>query len=248
MHTCLIFTHGLLGLFFGYVISSLVESITHQKISDAPAKSLKSWSRHPLLFKALILANYSHHAIHHRKTFRGSYVEQFRSESERMQLDAELLKRGDHGRTIIKSRYAIKLQGRGIITFTIPFAPFTILMYILFDSGFAAGFTVASMLPPLLSNYIHPFLHMPYNDALAKAPRITRLLLKTRYFRRMIRHHYLHHRYMACNFNLLLGGDRLRQALRDLVSGERQAMHKRVFRVATSHDLEHMKSLGLPVD
>jgi len=248
MHTYITVAHGLLGLISGYLISSLVESITHQKISDAPAKSVKSWSRHPFLFRPFIQANYSHHTIHHRKTFRGSHVEQFRSESERMQLDAELLERGNHGRTIIKSRYAVKLQGTGIITFTLPLVPFIALMYALFDSSFAVGFTITSMLPPLLSNYIHPFLHMPYNDALAKAPLITRQLLKTRYFRHMIRHHYLHHRYMACNFNLLLGGDRLRQGFRDLLSEERQAMPKRVFRVATSHDLEHMKSLGLPVD
>lgn len=236
------------GLLVGYIASSLVESITHQKISDAPRKSVKSWSRYPRLLKPLIQANYSHHVIHHCKTFRGSYIKQFRSQLERDQLDAELSDHGRHGCIIIKSNYAIKLQGTGVISFTLPFIPLIALMFVCFDRSFALGFTIAATLPPLLSNFIHPFLHMRYDDALAQAPRIIKFMLKTRYFRQMIRHHYLHHRYMACNFNLLLGGDWLRQAVRNIAPGNGCFAAKQVFRRATNCDLEDMKSLGLPID
>ena len=88
IHLSMIVMHTLLGLFFGYIVATLIESIVHQKVSDAPAKSVKQWNRHPLIFKPFIQANYSHHTIHHIKTFRGNYVEQFRNEAEREKLDA----------------------------------------------------------------------------------------------------------------------------------------------------------------
>jgi hypothetical protein len=236
------------GFMVGYVASSLVESIAHQKISDAPRKYIKLWSRYPRLFKLLIQANYSHHVIHHRKTFRGNYIKQFRSEQERHELEVELLSRGHHGRIIINSNYAMKLQGTGAVAFVLPFIPFVALTFVFFNRSVASGFALAAMLPPLLSNYIHPFLHKSYDNALTQAPRIIKILLKTRYFRNMMRHHYLHHRYMACNFNLLLGGDWLRQAIRNLLSGNKDSSAKHVFRRATIRDLEDMQSLGLPID
>ena len=67
-------------------------------------------------------------------------------------------------------------------------------------------------LPPLLSRCFRPYLHMPHQRALRQAPAVTAWLLERRYFRAMARSHFMHHRYMANNFNLLLGGDVLRRA------------------------------------
>jgi hypothetical protein len=41
----------------------------------------------------------------------------------------------------------------------------------------------------------------------ASVPTLLGLLMDSRYIRAVRRHHYLHHKYLDCNFNLLLGGD-----------------------------------------
>lgn len=66
---------------------------------------------------------------------------------------------------------------------------------------------VPMALPPLLSKLVHRHIHSPYNVAITESSFAVRWLLKTRYGRAMIRHHWLHHRYPGTNFNLLLGGD-----------------------------------------
>jgi len=94
-----------------------------------------------------------------------------------------------------------------------------------------AGAAVALALPPLLSHCIHPYLHMTHAQALGAAPKATAWLLRRRYFRAMARSHYMHHRYVAVNFNLLLGGDVLRGC----------------HRMPDEKDLLAMRRLGLPV-
>jgi hypothetical protein len=72
-----------LGFALGYVMASLIESYVHQHVSDAPYKSVRRWERHPRLFKYFIRTRYSHHVIHHAKTFKQDFVTQFRSAAER---------------------------------------------------------------------------------------------------------------------------------------------------------------------
>lgn len=222
----------LLGFVIGYVIASLIESYMHEYVSDTPQRTVKKWLAYPRLFKYLIRTNYSHHVVHHVKTFKQDYVTQFTSDEERQRLDKELEQRGAHGKIIKYSNYAVKLHGSGSLVFVAPLLPAIPVLSYFFNGWVTVSACVALMLPPLLSNYAHPYLHMPHADAIRKAPPLISWLLRTRYFRAMARNHYMHHRYVAGNYNLLLGGDLLRGA----------------YRRSTPKDLEEMKQLGLRID
>ena len=235
------------GFLIGYMVSTLIESILHQKISDAPKKTVNFWMRYPRFFAIFINANYSHHVIHHRKTFRKNYVTEFEDDQERNALDKVLAARGTHGNIIRKSHYAIKLQGTGVLVFILPFIPVIALLFTISPPMFAGAFSVATTLSPLLNNFIHPYLHMPHEEAIRRAPKGIVLFLKTSYFRKMIRHHYVHHKYVACNFNLLLGGDWLRQSFRNFFSRREAAPKHRVNRLPSATDEEEMRKLGLPM-
>ncbi|WP_394821614.1 hypothetical protein [Pendulispora albinea] len=203
-----------LGAALGYLAATLVESYAHHYISDARPRAVRKWQNYPRLFKYLIRTHYSHHSVHHLRTYRQDHVTQFRSDEERRVLDLELMERGAHGQIVMKSNYAVKLHGTGAFVFIAPLVPVLPVIYLLFGPwGLFGGFLTMSW-PPLFSNYFHPYLHMPHDTAIAKAPRLISLLLRTRYGRAMARNHFMHHRYMNSNFNLMLGGDVLRGVAR----------------------------------
>jgi hypothetical protein len=203
----------------------------HQHVSDAPYKSVRAWERYPRLMNYFIRTRYSHHVIHHIKTFKQDFVTQFRSAAEREEVDTELRAREHHGEIILRSNYAVKLHGSGSLVFVAPLLP--AVPVVLWLGGFwvMLGCGLALLLPPLLSNYAHPYLHMPHARAIAEAPPVLSFLLRTWYFRAMARNHYMHHRYVASNFNLLLGGDLLRFK----------------YRRPSAEDLGEMARLGLPL-
>lgn len=224
--------HLAVGFAGGYVIASLIESLMHQYVSDAPNKTVKRWERFPHLCRYLIRTRYSHHVVHHRRTFKQDHVTQFRSASERQALNRELAERGQHGRIIRRSRYAVRLHGSGALVFVAPLLPAIPLTAFTLGPWGTLGSCVALALPPLFSHCIHPYLHMPHAKAVREAPGVTAWLLKRWYFREMARNHYMHHRYVASNFNLVLGGDLLR----------------RRYRAPSESDLQEMQRLGLRID
>lgn len=220
------------GFAFGYLIATWVESFAHQNVSDAKRKYVRIWERYPRLFRYFLRTYYSHHIVHHCKTFKQDYITQFRSQEEREKLDRELDLRGGHGRIIKQSNYAVKLHGSGALVFIAPLVPGIPLIWTTLGPQALAGAMLALMLPPLLSNFAHPYLHMPHSIAVETAPPWLAFLLRTRYFRAMARNHFLHHRYVAGNFNLLLGGDILRGVSRKPDGG----------------DIAEMQRIGLRID
>ncbi|MDH5545030.1 MAG: hypothetical protein OEZ43_05520 [Gammaproteobacteria bacterium] len=219
------------GFVIGYVVASYIESYMHQNVSDAQMKRVKKWKKHPKLFWYLIRTHYSHHVIHHVKTFKKDYVTQFRNEEEKLALDKELDTKGAHGEIIKKSRYAVKLHGSGSLVFVAPLLPAIPLFSYTLGAWSLLGAVVALSLPPIFSNYIHQYLHMPHEKAINTAPPFIAWLLKTEYFKAVARNHFMHHRYMVGNFNLVLGGDILRG----------------VNRKPTEQDIQRMIDIGLPV-
>lgn len=220
------------GFVGGYVVASLIESAMHQHVSDAPNKTVKRWERFPRLCRYLIRTRYSHHVVHHRRTFKQDHITQFRSESEQITLDLELSDRGRHGRIIQRSSYAVRLHGSGALVFIAPLLPAIPLTAFTLGAWGTLGCCFALSLPPLFSHFIHPFLHMPHARAVREAPSVTAWFLRRWYFRSMARNHYMHHRYVASNFNLVLGGDVLR----------------RTYRAPAASDLREMQRLGLRID
>ncbi|MDH5231877.1 MAG: hypothetical protein OEZ58_16565 [Gammaproteobacteria bacterium] len=219
------------GFIVGYLVASYIESYMHQNVSDANMKRVKKWKKHPTLFWYFIRTHYSHHVIHHVKTFKQNYVTQFRNEDEKLALDKVLDGRGRHGEIIKQSRYAVKLHGSGSLVFIAPLLPAIPLFSYTLGPWSLVGAVMALSLPPIFSNYIHQYLHMPHEHAIKQAPPLIAWLLKTEYFKAVARNHYMHHRYMVGNFNLVLGGDILRG----------------VNRKPSDRDIQHMLELGLPV-
>lgn len=226
------FIHVLLGLALGYLISSFVESFLHEYVSDAHPRFVRAWNRFPRLLTPLINTHFSHHTIHHLRTFRSNHVTQFRSEEEKQKLTAEMLERGKHGRTIINGAFATRLHGEGAFVFVAPLVVFFPVFYFTLElEGFLAG-CVTLLLPAFMSHFVHPYLHRPFEEGQRQAPGWLAWLLRTRYGRAIYRNHFLHHRYGGVsNFNLVLGADVLRRRSRAL----------------TERDLEVMAEIGMPL-
>lgn len=223
---------GIGGLAIGYLIASLLESWLHQRVGHAPAKFVKRWERHPTLWRSRIDTRYAHHVVHHRRSYRHDHVTQFRSDAERERLDLDLAARGACGERIRRSRYGLRLDGGGALAYVLPLLAGVPLLGLAWGRWTMAGACLALLLPPCFSHFVHPYLHLPHEQAVRQAPRAMAWLLQSRYFRAMARHHYLHHRYMAFNYNLLLGGDWLRGC----------------HRAPAERDLADMRQLGLRTD
>lgn len=220
------------GLVIGYIAASFIESIAHEYISDAPNRYRLFWKRYPRLFSQLIETYFSHHIIHHVRTYRSDHVTQFSSGEEQECVDALLAKHGRHGELIKKARYAVKLQGDGAFTFIAPLVAAWPIIYLAFGPWVALGALISLSGPPILSNWVHPYLHMPHDKAVKEAPPWVSWLLSTAYGRAMMRNHFLHHRYEDCCYNLLLGADHLRGKARR----------------PTPEDVAEMKRVGMPLD
>jgi hypothetical protein len=217
----------ILGSVLGYCSGSYIESFLHEYVSDALPKYVRIWKRFPKLCAPLLNAHYSHHRIHHVKTWRQDHVTQFRSEEEKSKLDAELATRGRHGHIIKKGRYATQLYADGIIVFAAPLLLVGFLISNITPLSFALPFALAILWPVPLSWIIHPYLHMPFEKGQQQAPVWIAWLLRTGYFKAMYRHHFMHHRYGGtCCFNLALGADGFRKRNRAISQKDRDIMIK----------------------
>jgi len=218
------------GIILGYLIVSVAESFLHNSVQHGRSQARKFWEKHALLMGPFSRAYFSHHIVHHCRTFRKNHVTQFRSQKEKDQLDAELT--GFHGALIQRERYGVSLADVGVLMFLLPVIGFVPLIYWLLGGWGLSGALIPFTLYPMSSMFLHPYLHMRYDDSLRTAPPFLRWFLRTRYCRFIYRHHYLHHRYVRCNYNLLFGGDFLLG----------------VYRRATPEDLEDIRAIGLPVE
>lgn len=173
---------------------------------------------------------FSHTNVHHG-SYAGSYVDQFapkdtgQSEVERdaqraarkAKLEAAIDERGPKEAAGIRgSGYGVTLTSA--VQDALMIAPVTALVTLLTGAlagqlGATAGapFVAASVLASLaflpLSNEVHPYLHMPREEALAKAGPLMRKFLESDYVSFIARTHYVHHHNARVNQNLLPGAD-----------------------------------------
>ena len=224
-----IFLQIVVGLMLGYVVVSLLESLVHRVIYHAGPRTRRLWAQHPRISGPFRHAYFSHGIVHHRWTFRRNFVTQFTSEHERERLDQSM--QGPQGLLIRREHYGMTLRGVGIVWFNLPMVPVVLLIGLLCGPWVLVGALPALAVYSCLAMFVHPYLHRPH-DAVAGASPVLRWMLKTGYIRFLRQHHYLHHRYADCNFNLLLGGD--------VVLGR--------YRVPTAQDWDEMCRLGLVGD
>ncbi len=193
------------GMVIGYIIASVVESYLHNKIFHATVKTVQFWKRYPKIFGVFINARYSHHTIHHFKTYRKDHITQFTNDDEKQKLDDLLKKQGRD--LIIKEDYGTTLVLSGTFNYLFPIFPFFAVLAFFLPAMMVIGMLLTVFLSPLASAFLHPYTHMKYNDGLNQAGFLMRCLLRTTYIKGVLKNHYLHHKYTYCNYNLILGGD-----------------------------------------
>jgi hypothetical protein len=125
---------------------------------------------------------------------------------------------------IERERYGLSVGARTILTFSAAVWPMVPALFALVGPFAALAALPVPLAVPMLSMFIHPYLHLPHREALERAPRPLAFLLRTRYFRAIARHHYLHHSHPGCNFNLLMGGDWLLGTHRRPTAADLRAM------------------------
>lgn len=216
------------GMLLGYLIASVAESFLHKRVHHASA-SLLRWARRVEPWGSPIArAHYGHSVIHHGRTFRRSHVDQFASADERRAL-TERLQTTPLGRRVLADRYGLSVSKVGLAYFLAPVLPAYALLACVAPLWLALGALIPGVAYPCASKFLHPYIHMRHADAMRQAGPLTRALLRTRYVRFIRLHHYLHHKYRTCNFNLLWLGDYLLHA----------------HRTPSAHDLAEARRIGL---
>lgn len=220
----------LYGVVLGYLVLTISESASHNHFLHAGSKIRKFWSRLGGLGKYIHNSWYSHHVVHHYRTFKQDYVTQFQSPDEETLLKADLIKRGK--KQIALNSYGLRVGSpKEFVKYVYPHVPHYALMCYLGGLWFTFGALLPVFTYQWLAHFVHPYLHMDYQKALKTAHPVMRLFLKTRYFQFLAQHHFLHHKYVDYNYNLLLGGD----------------LFWRCQRFPSEADYQEMQSLGLYV-
>lgn len=200
-----ILLHMCAGLLLGYAVTTVLESIFHRVIYHAGLRTRRLWARYPRISGSFRRAYFSHGIVHHRWTFRKDFVTQFSSQQERERLDLRL--KGSQALLIRQERYGMTLRGIGIVWFNLPILPCIMLIGFVLGPWGLLGALPAVVAYSCLAMFVHPYLHRPQGEELTGVCPVLRWILKTGYVRFLRHHHYLHHRYGDCNFNLLSGGD-----------------------------------------
>ncbi|WP_437672259.1 hypothetical protein [Sorangium sp. So ce131] len=216
------------GAALGYLTVSVAESFLHRNALHASGRTRRAAQKLGAAGRPLLRAYTSHTVVHHGKTYRESHVQQFRSLEEQERLDRWIVET-QGSRRIIQEKYGVSLAGLGILAFAAPVLPFFAAYVFFLPVPALLGALAALVIYPLSSLVLHPYLHMPRAEAMARASAPMRWLLDTRYVRFISRHHYLHHRYMHCNYNLLWLGDVL------------LGRHRR----PSDKDVEEMRKIGM---
>ena len=96
-----------LGLFGGYLLVSVCESLFHRTIQHASPR-LRRVHRHlGTVGNALRRAWFAHHVVHHHMTFRVDHVTQFSSNQEQLRLDDRLRQKGEAD--VIQTEYGARI-------------------------------------------------------------------------------------------------------------------------------------------
>ncbi len=218
----------LAGLIVGYLVVSLCESLFHRIFGHSSARLRRFCRRHARLGTYVLRAWYAHYVIHHKTTFRRDHVTQFASADEEARLRERLLARGQGH--IPAQDYGLRVGDPGeFLRFVAPTLPVLALVCWLGGPWFSLGALLPLIAMPLMSELIHPLLHLTSERAREAAPALLKPFVATRVFRYIARHHWLHHRHPEANFNLMPGGDLI----------------LRCYRTPSGAELEEMAAIGL---
>ncbi len=196
-------TNLALGLALGYALASLTEHFFHRHVGHASDRTRRAWRRFPRLCGPFRRAYYSHHVVHHARTYRRGFSVQFRSADDKARVDWDLppacaarIRREWYGVTVA--------GGRGYLMHVAPAVPAVAVLAAAGTAGLAAGLVPLLVVYPAASALVHPHRH-PHASRIPG--RAWRWLARTRAVRFMRHAHRLHHADCRCNFNLPPGAD-----------------------------------------
>ena len=194
------------GVVIGYLVVSICESYFHRAMGHTSARVRKFCRSNGMLGSFILRAWYSHCVIHHFGTFHVNHVTQFTGAEEETRLRWKLAAVGKEH--IPEQDYGLRVGSPGeFLRYVAPTLPIMALVCWLGGGWFSLGAVVPLIVMPLMSEFIHPLLHLSYDEARKAALPFLKPLVETKYFRYVARHHWLHHRQLDVNFNLMLGGD-----------------------------------------
>lgn len=212
------------GISLGYIAMSWAESFLHHHVQHATRSTQLFWRRFPRLFRVFLDANFSHAKVHHALTYATRFTQQFDSSEQRDRVDAML--HGARGALIKQERYGVSLSSWGILMFFLPTLPVPIAIYLLLGGVGLLGCTPWLALYALMSKYMHPYIHASREEVQRTAPRLIAWMFRTRYMQKVVCNHFMHHKYVKCCFNLMLGGDLLRGVYRRPSRADRAEMEE----------------------
>jgi hypothetical protein len=196
----------LTGLIVGYLVLCLSESAFHNYFLHGSKKVRNFWPKIGKLGYYILNSWFSHHVVHHYRTYKKNHITQFTSEQEQNKLTDDLKAMGK--KQIALNSYGLRVGSpKEWIKYVCPHLPHFTLMCLIGGGWFTIGALFPLFFYAWLAHYIHPYMHSSYEKSLNTASPLMKLFLLSPYFKFLAQHHYLHHRYINCNFNLLLGGD-----------------------------------------
>ncbi|MES3037719.1 MAG: hypothetical protein V4736_07420 [Bdellovibrionota bacterium] len=198
----------ILGLALGLLSATCIESFGHRIFGHPSRLQLKLYFKYPKFFAPFLRAYYQHLVIHHGKTYQVDILTQFKDAEEKNQVDTWIAQQfpENFANLIWKERYNLTLEGvEGTLPFAIPFTTGPIIIAYFFGPTAFVASLLTAYIPVLMSKFIHPLIHHP-EDIETSHP-IVRAISRTKYMQKIFQNHFLHHKRMDTNFNLLLGGD-----------------------------------------
>lgn len=216
-----------IGFIFGIFASSMHESHVHQHLGHAKTATREFWKRHPRICLPLIEGFFLHHIVHHAKTYREGYLEQFGESLSAEDVDSwapeafyRLFAAADQSWIRTKVPPALLIDhlhqadyGLGAVS-AIKFAstvlPLVGVIFVIAPFWMAVATAVPMLFVyPAMSNTIHRnMMHVSQDGSASMHPHSSaRWFVGTRLMQALERWHWMHHEYIYCNYNLLVLAD-----------------------------------------
>ncbi len=194
----------------GLAITSFAEYAFHRYGAHASQK-LRDL---PIIGQLLKGMHFNHSIVHHGVTYK-KYTAQFDDLNHKLHVDNFIhgkVKQNNFGERyqtnlVKKSAYGLVLSKKDYFNLVAPVSSLTALIgyFLGFDPIMLTLSTVPTFFYPVGVNFVHKYMHLPRQQVLEKTQNkiVLRKLLNSRYGNLMAQIHYVHHKKVRTNFNLL---------------------------------------------
>ena len=97
----------LTGLIVGYIVLCISESASHNYFLHGSHKIRKFWAKIGKIGKYILNSWYSHHVVHHYRTFKKDHITQFESKEAEIKLSEDLKAMGK--KQIVLNSYGLRV-------------------------------------------------------------------------------------------------------------------------------------------